>query len=145
VEIAGWRKEGFASRELDPPHFTIASEIRYLTQSPLTIQTVYIGTPGKPLAEYEIESVLAPSGEPVKITCSGEVEPALIKFYDRGCFSIVMRGRIDFTGCFGKEQTQPFPRACYWGPGGRFHLVAISELTTPIANPRAESDSEKAN
>jgi hypothetical protein len=140
VEISGWRKEGFGSRELTPPRFTIAAEIGNTTQAPLTVQFVFIGVPGKPLAEYEIKSMLAPNAEPIKITYSGEVEPMFAQSYNMGHFPVVIQGQIRFTDCFEKERTQSFRRACYLGPGIRFQSVAISELENPIANPQVNQN-----
>jgi len=91
--------------------------------------------PGKPMAEYEYQTTLAPGGEPIKITYSGEVEPISKRDCDMGRFPAVIEGKIALTDWFGKEKTQPFGRACWLGPAGRFHSVAISEFTTPIQNP----------
>lgn len=144
VEITGWRKEGFGSRELDPPRFTIAAEISNPTQAPLTVCKVFIGAPGKPLAEYEIESVLAPGAEPIKITHSDAVEPHMTSAYDMGHFPFVVQGRVIFTDCFGKDRSHPFRRACFLGPGSRFFSQAISELETPIADPHIRQSSNQA-
>lgn len=135
VEVSDWRKEGFGSRELNPPRFTIAAEIRNPTQAPLTIQFAYIGTPGKPLMEYEIKRVLAPGGSSEKITYSGEVEASMIRAYDMGQFPVVIQGKVMYTDCFGKDRFHPFRQACFLGPGNRLFSRAISELEHPIPDP----------
>lgn len=155
IEIAGWRKEGFGSRELNPPRFTIAAEIKNRTAAPLTIQKVWIGYPGHAPAEYEYRTTLAPHGEPIKVTFSGAVDstPGQLGLYDVNHYPIILEGRVEFTDCFRKQQSQPFRRALWLGPGSNCISVAISEYASPVPHLKLEvgstndkkKDEERAN
>ncbi len=130
VEITGWRKEGFDPPGTDPPRFTISAEIRNPTQAPVTIRAVQIGMVGKLPIKYEFNTVLAPRGDSLEITCYGTVEAIAREFYDAGNFILVVQVTVNFIDCFEKERPQPFRRACLIGPRDQFRSVPMPELPT---------------
>lgn len=142
LQISGWRREGFGSRESSPPRFTIAFEISNPTQVPLTVKAVDVRIVGEPTANYEPGNVLAPYGEPVKVTYSYEVKPEWIDGYQKYALPLVVEGVITYVDCFERERTQPFRRACFLGPGSYF---SSSQLAPPRETAKNQADKKNEN
>lgn len=125
LEVSGWRREGFGSRETNPPSFTIAVDVTNPTTAKLTVKSISIRIVGEPVMDYEVGNVLAPGGEPIKVTYSYSVKPEWLASYNKYALPLVVDGSIVFIDCFEKEQIQEFRRACFLGPVNHFQSSAI--------------------
>jgi hypothetical protein len=132
LEIDGWRREGFGSRETNPPHFTIAVDVTNSTTAKLTVKSISIRIVGEPVMDYEVGNILAPGGEPIKITYSHTVKPEWLAAYNNYALPLVIDGSIAFTDCFEKERIQEFRRACFLGPVNHFQ-------SSPILGPKPKA------
>jgi len=128
LEIDGWRREGFGSRESNPPSFTIAVDVSNPTKIPLTVKSARIGVLGESVAEYVVENTLGPDAEPIKITCSYTVKPEWLASYNAYSLIVVVVGSVVYTDCFERERTQDFRRACFLGQVNHFESSPIPNL-----------------
>ncbi len=126
LEIDGWRREGFGSRENDPPTYTIAVDIGNPTSAPLSLKSARIRAIGYAPADYKLGHVLGPGGEPIRISYSGTIEPELMGAYNKYILPLPMEGHVVYIDCFGKERIQRFRRACFLGPVKYFTSSAMS-------------------
>jgi hypothetical protein len=126
--IDGWRREGFSSRETNPPHFTIAADISNPTDLPLTIKFITVKMPGGPSADYEVGNVLPPHGDAIKFTYSHPVKPEWLSGYEKYSLPIILEGVVTYVDCFQNERIQRFRRGCILGPVNHF-------VSHPMAPP----------